>query len=295
MTNDQKEVNVEQSPWVRDVGEADFQHEVIEQSRQKPVVVDFWAPWCAPCRMLGPRLEALVHERGGAVLLAKVNVDEAQNVAAEYRVSGIPAVKAIRDGRVVLEFMGALPEADLRAFLDRISPTPADRLAEEARRREDDDPAASEKLYRQALEQDRNHDVALLGLAGVLLARGQDAEAAELLERVTPGGERGPELDRLRGVLAIRALARDFGDAAALRRQLTEKPDNAELHYRLGCVLAAGGKYPEALEELLTAGRADKKLARTPVKEAMVQIFHIVGVRSELADDYRDKLTRLLY
>src|SRR5947209_7103873 len=106
--------------WVVDVEEKDFHREVIERSRELPVVVDFWAAWCGPCRMLGPTLEKLVEERNGALLLAKVDVDAAQEVAARYAVEAIPAVKAFRDGKLVLEFTGVLPESQIRSFLDQL-------------------------------------------------------------------------------------------------------------------------------------------------------------------------------
>src|SRR5262245_22097134 len=213
-------VAAEQSSWVRDVGDDDFQREVIERSREKPVVVDFWATWCPPCRTLGPILEGLINERKGEVLLAKVDVDKAQRLAYEFGIEAIPVVLAFRDGQVVLQFQGLLPEAQIRTFLDRISPTEADRAVQQARTLESDNPQEADKLYRQALAQDKNHDAAMLGLARVLIARNEDSEASDWLERVTPGGDRSVELDRLRATIAIRAVAREFAAEADLRGRL---------------------------------------------------------------------------
>jgi putative thioredoxin len=277
-----------------DVEETDFERIVIERSRERPVVVDFWAPWCGPCRMLGPVLEKLIQERAGQVLLAKVNIDNAQNLAAAYGIEAIPAVKAFRDGRPVLEFLGMLPEEQLREFLDRIAPTEADRLASQATAAETANPAEAERLYRRALEQDANHPTAQLGLARVLIARAQDAEAGEIVGRVH-GADHAAEVERLQALLALREGARPFGDEAAARKRQTAEPESAQARYELGCVLAAAGRYADALAMLLSAAERDRKLAGTQVKEAMVQVFHVVGVRSPLADEYRDKLSRLLY
>src|SRR5204863_8554363 len=134
-----------------------------------PVVVDFWAPWCGPCRMLGPLLELLARERQGAFLLAKVNIDQAPNLATTYGVEAIPAVKAFRDGRPVLEFVGLLSEGQLREVLDRISPSEADRLVRQAAELEAANPGEAEALYRRALEQDPNQDAARVGRARLLV------------------------------------------------------------------------------------------------------------------------------
>lgn len=283
------------SAWIVDVATADFEQVVVEGSRERPVVVDFWAPWCQPCRLLGPMLERLAEERAGGFLLAKVNVDEAQELAATFRIEGIPAVIAFRDGKPVLHFVGLLPEAQLRAFVDQLTPSEADNLARQAADLEKSAPARAEALYRGTLDKDPRQPDALLGLARMLLARGQDDAADEVLGRIDFVDEHDVEAERLRNILELRKLAQPFGDESAARRRLEQDPTKSRLRYELGCVLAAAGRYPEALAELLTAAESDRKLAAELVREAMVKIFRVVGVRSALADDYRDRLSKLLY
>jgi putative thioredoxin len=283
------------SPWILDVAEADFQRDVLEASRSRPVVVDFWAPWCGPCQLLGPLLERLVAERRGEVVLAKVNIDEAPGLAAHFGIASIPAVKAFRDGLLVREFEGLLPEAHLRAFLDEIGPGEAERQAGQARALEAARPAEAERLYRQALGQEPNHEAARVGLARVLLAQDRTDEVEGLLEPVGSEGELGAEAERLKAWVFLRRAARGLGDEATLRRRLAGAPDNAALRYELGCVLAAQGDYPAALEQLLAAGERDPGLAAGRVREAMVKVFYALGVDHPLANDYRARLARLLY
>jgi len=288
-------VNAEKSSWVVEVSEADFEREVIERSKTVPVVVDFWAPWCGPCRALGPLLERLASERQGQFVLAKVNTDECQNLAAAFRIESIPAVKAIRNGQVVLEFEGLLPEPALREFIDRVCPSEAERQAQQARDLEASNPAAAETLYRSVLQGEHPPEAARVGLARLLVASGQDDEATEVLRRVPPGGAEAAEVERLSTILSLREHARDFAAEAALRQRLAADPENAEVRYELGCVVAAAGRYPEALELLLSAAERDKKLAAAKVREVMVKVFQVIGARSELAEEYRDKLRRVLY
>jgi putative thioredoxin len=191
--------------------------------------------------------------------------------------------------------MGALPEPVVREFLNRISPTEADRLARQASALEATRPEQAEPLYRRALELDRNHEVAGVGLARLLIGRGRDAEAAEVLASFGPGGEQGEEVERLNAILFLRQQAREYGDESTARQRWQADPNNARMPFQLGCVLAAAGKYPEALELLLSAGEKDRQLATGKVRETMVKIFQIIGVRSPLADAFRDKLSRLLY
>jgi putative thioredoxin len=275
--------------------ENDFESAVLQKSHETPVVVDFWAPWCGPCRALAPVLERLVKARGGDVLLAKVNTDEEHALAEQYGISVLPTVLAIRDGKAVLSFEGLLPEHQLTDFLDRIVPSQAERTAREAVALEKPNPAQAEKLYRQALTDQPDQPEALLGLARLLIDAHQESEANELLERVGPGGEHAAEAERLAAVLWLRQQAQVMGHEPTLSERLQIDPQNAQLLFELGAVVAGAGKYPEALELLLQAGKLDRKLAANQVRETMVKVFHVVGVRSALADQYRDKLSAVLY
>ena len=157
---------------VYDVTERDFMERVVERSREIPVVVDFWAEWCGPCRTLGPALEAAIEKRQGEVELAKLDTDANQSLAAGFGIRGIPAVKAFKDGKVVAEFTGAIPPAQIEQFLDGIVPSPADKLAA----------ADDEESLRKALELDPRNAAAASKLGRLLLARGEAAEALELLD-----------------------------------------------------------------------------------------------------------------
>jgi putative thioredoxin len=277
-----------------DVTESSFEREVIEESRRRPVVVDFWAPWCGPCRFLGPVLEKLAREGGGAWRLAKVNTDENNALAGRFGIQGIPTVIAFRDGAAVSSFTGALPETAVRTWLTDLLPGPADALAREA-----DDLLASgrvaeaEAKYREALESRPRHFAALVGLARVEGRRGRLDEAWRWLGLVAARDQerRAAELSRVK--IEIRSAS--AGDEASLRARVEASPNDAAAHAALGHALAARGAWAEALEAYLAAVRHGGDAVREEARSAMLEVFEVVGPRSELADRYRSRLARELF
>ncbi len=273
-----------------DVTEATFEQEVIARSREIPVVVDFWADWCGPCRVLGPVLERLEAESGGRWVLAKVDVTANPGLANRYGVQGIPAVKAFRGGEVVAEFVGAMPEAAVRRWLGGFDPDEADDLvargdAARADGRNDDAVAA----YRAALEVRADHPDALLGLAELASDPG---EARDLLGRLPP--RLSPEQAARRARIAL-GLDGNGGDVASLRARVEAAPDDLDARWELAHALAAAERYDEALGHLLEIVRRDRSYRDDGARKAMLEIFDVVGPRSELADGWRSKLAMVLY
>jgi putative thioredoxin len=253
------------SKAIFDVDEADFEARVVERSRELPVVVDFWADWCAPCKALTPALERATEARAGKVELAKVDVDANQGLAASFRVQGIPAVKAFRDGRVAAEFVGALPPPQVEVFFDQLVPSEADKLAAAGVAEGD------EEALRKALELDPRNAEAKRGLGRLLLRRGEAEEALELLE---PAGG-----DFLADALAARA-----------RLQLEDGPELEPAFDAWD-----SGDYAEALERLQEGlEEAGDRERRDVIRRVMVGIFTELGPGDPLAMQHRRRLSAAL-
>jgi putative thioredoxin len=282
------------NPWTIEVGEEDFEAEVLERSRRVPVVVDFWAPWCGPCKVLGPVLERLAEEHAGDFILAKMNVDENPELASLFHIQGIPAVKIFKDGKIAGEFTGALPEEPVREILSRFVPTEADRDAAEAEESEKSGRTEEAKaLYEKVLQTDANHPKALLGLGRIHAAAGEDKNALELLDRVPLTSDERKDADPMIARLTLKSAAHQ--DEAPLRAALAADPDNLEKRFDLAQALAAKEKYPEALAEFLAIVKKDRAFRDDAARKAMLKIFEVLGDDDESTRKYRSELAKVLF
>jgi putative thioredoxin len=278
-------------PVVFDVDHATFATSVIARSHQLPVVVDFWAGWCGPCKTLGPMLEAAVQARSGEVLLAKVDVDANQELAQRYRVQGIPQVIGFRDGEVVGSFTGVVPADQIDTFLEALRPSEADQAVARARTRTGAD---AEAALREALACDPTHREAALALADHLVAR-DPHEALELARPHRPD-------PRAEAVVTRAELARDGGaDAEALQDRIEALRDRIEagdadgaVLLELGRALAAKEEHDEAIDRLLAAIEIGDD-AREPAREQLVALFGVLGADDPRVTAARPRLARALF
>ena len=283
--------------WVTDVGEGDFQERVLEASLEQPVLVDFWAEWCAPCRMLTPVLESLVEEFQGAFHLVRVNVEEAPMLSRQFQIQSIPLVVLFRDGEPVDRFVGGLPEDQIRSFLRNHIPDEVDQwVSRGADLLGRDDPEGARQWFTQALQKRASHAGALMGLARLALLEHDLEETHRVLKKIDPQQVEPSDqekVDALKARLRFLEECREMGDPEG--HSVEGESDSLESRYGRACRLAAQERYEEALESFLQIVSADRSFREDGARRAMLDIFQIVGVRSPLADRYRSQLSRVIF
>jgi putative thioredoxin len=277
-------MNMTPDDTIMDVTETTFLPDVIERSRRQPVIVDFWAPWCGPCRMLSPTLERLTKEAKGVFALAKINADENQRLAAQYGVQGIPAVKMFRDGKVVGEFVGALPEPQVREFIKKYAPTQSDLLltaAQDLARAQRW--AEAESAYRHALTIDPNSAQIALELGKVLLRLGRGAAASAGLEAIPSAAREAEAAQKLLPV------AHWLCDAPAAGEQ------DIDRMYAEAGQLACAGRYAEAMDSLLGVLRRNRAYRNGEAKHVMLGLFELLGTEDPIVREHQRQLASVLF
>ena len=276
------------SQHVKDVTTSDFQQEVLLKSRDLPVLVDFWAEWCGPCKTLSPLLERLTDEADGAFELAKVDVDANQELSTQFMVQSIPTIVAIKNGREVDRFTGALPEASIRTFIEGILPTELDRMVDEARTAlVAGDTAGAEHMLRQVLEMQSDHQEAGTSLAALLIDRGDIDDGLIVLGKLAPDAD----VERLQAAARLRQSAGD--DISELEAAALEDSADMDAQMNLAKALAARSEFEPALDKLL-AVVARKGDGREEARQAMVDIFEVLGNEHPLTATYRRQLATAL-
>ena len=275
------------SDFIVDVSEADFEYEVLSYSQNVPVVVEFWATWCQPCKVLGPMLERLTGEAGGNFRLARVDVDANPNLALRYGVRSIPTVKAISQGHVVGEFAGLQPEPRVREFLARLAPPSESALAQEKADSllADHQWAEAEKIYRELEEQTQNQPEVLLGLVKSLLAQGKSGEALFILNYF-------PASREYHTAQTLRPLAE-----AMMKYEKDELPDENDLDvtFRGSIRLALRGNHLAALDGLLDIMHQEKRYRSDKARQVILGILELLGPEDPDARQYRNELAMLLF
>ncbi len=285
-----------ESKLVVDADSKNFESIVIEESWRRPVVVDFWAAWCAPCRMLGPVLEKLAAEYEGSFLLAKLDSDANLQLSERYGIRSIPNVKVFKDGAVVDEFVGVIPEAELRAFLRRHCPTEADRHLQEAMlelkmsRKE-----RARTLLEKAIEADPIHGGALLELGRLCALEGDLAGAQSYLDRIPGASPLWEQAQTLKEVFELQRTCRAGGGPGVWAQKVLAEPDDLEARFGHGCCQIVSGNYRKALDEFLYIVSREKDFRDQAARKAMLTVFKLIGDRSELAEEYRKRLALVLY
>jgi len=303
------------SPHIKDSGLATFAADVLEASRAVPVIVDFWAPWCGPCKTLGPQLEAAVNAAAGAVKMVKVNIDENPEIAQQLRIQSIPTVFAFKDGQPVDGFMGAIPESQIKAFVAALADGGHDHhghdhghggpehtaevLAVAAEALEAGDIAMAAQAYGHVLQDEPGNPQAVAGLARAYLTGGDVERARATLQMVSPDASQHEAIRAVEAELKLREIAAsapvEAAETAALRARLAADPKDHQARYDLALALEAGGDRDGAVAELLELVRLDRTWNEDAARKQLVILFEAMGFTDPRTIEARRKLSGLLF
>ncbi len=286
---------------IKDSTTAAFAKDVLEASKQVPVIVDFWAPWCQPCKQLTPVIEKVVKSHGGKVRLVKINIDEHPAIAGQLRVQSIPTVYAFKDGRPVDGFQGAQPESAVRQFVDGLLGDQAaadleQALAEADKVFEAGDAQTAAEIYAAILQEDRENVAALAGLAKCYMKSGDIARAEQMLELVPPAKRVAQAIASIRAAIDLaKRGATDSGKSAELKAKVEANPGDHQARIDLAVALAASGEKQAAVIELLESFRRDRNWNEQAARKQLVQLFDAWGPKDPATLDGRRRLSSLLF
>jgi putative thioredoxin len=289
---------------IKDSSDRTFMADVVEASRDVPVIVDFWAPWCGPCKQLGPMLEKSVQAARGKVRLVKINIDENPQIAGQLRVQSIPAVFAFFQGRPIDGFMGALPESQVKQWIDRLIKAAGEggddggleealTAAREALEAGDTETAGA--IYSQILQADQTIAAAYAGLARVLMATDRLDDAAQFLDQVPAELAKDQDIVAARTALDLARQTSDIGPVNELNERLARDPDDHQARLDLAMALYASGKREEAVEALLEIVRRDREWNEQAARKQLVKFFEAFGPTDKLTILARRKLSSILF
>ena len=287
------------SPYIVEVTQENFQSVILEGSMQQPVLIDFWASWCQPCQALMPLLAKLADEYRGKFILAKINTEEQQAIAAQFQIRSIPAVKLVYQGKLVDEFAGALPESEVRAFLDKHiqqEPSETDNAIEQAyallMQGESDQAAA---LIQKALEENPADPKAIIAFAKLKATLGDMQAASEALDTLPAEEQEKPEVSAMRAQMLFDKVASGAPAIEELNAALLADGNNSEARYQLAAQLVMHNELEPALEQLLTLMRKDREYGDDAARKAMIQVFDILGGDHPITKTFRTKMFNYLY
>lgn len=289
---------------VKDSNERGFQKDVLEASMTQPVIVDFWAPWCGPCRTLGPALEAAVRAAKGAVKMVKINIDENQNIARQLRIQSIPTVYAFDKGQPVDGFMGAIPPSEISRFIERLARGGPDEhgmhevagLVERAQAAlEEGDVGGAAQDFAHALQHDPENIAAIAGLARCYLMNGAPDQAAEIVAMAPEAKASDPAIASVKAALALASQAKDAGETLALSEDVARHPSDHEKRLALAQALAARGDFAGAVDHLLTIVKASRDWKDGAARQELIKVFEAAGPGSDVAREGRKRLSAILF